>query len=110
MPSFHLHEDRLKCPYSGCRKSFEKPAVLTDPSTMPRKSYYACPHCQSKIDILTENLKVVDVRPVEYPKVLDSPAKCVHHPSFLNTFPKDGRIPEECLVCPKILQCTARRQ
>ena len=110
MPHLHFHEEKLKCPYNGCGKSFEKPAVVTDSSTMPRKTYYACPHCQSKIDILTENLKAVDVKPADYPKVLDSPAKCAHYSSFLNTFPKDGGIPEECLVCPKVLQCTVRKQ
>jgi DNA-directed RNA polymerase subunit RPC12/RpoP len=110
MSPFHLHEEKLKCPYGGCGKSFEKPAVLTDSSTMPRRTYYACPHCQSKIDILTEDLKIVQVKPTEYPKVLDSPAKCAHYSGLLNAIPKDGAIPDDCLVCPKVLQCTLRKQ
>jgi DNA-directed RNA polymerase subunit RPC12/RpoP len=110
MSPFHLHEDKLKCPYSGCGKSFEKPAVLTDSSTIPRRTYYACPHCQSKIDILTENLKIVQVKPAEYPRVFDSPAKCAHYSGLLNAIPKDGTIPEDCLICPKVLQCTLRKQ
>jgi hypothetical protein len=112
MPSFHIHqhEGRLKCPYEGCGKKFERPAVLTDHSTLPRKSFYACPHCQSKIDIIVQDLKVVDIKPIEYPKVFDSPAKCAHYSSLLNSTSIDMPVPDECLTCPKVLQCSIRRQ
>jgi DNA-directed RNA polymerase subunit RPC12/RpoP len=101
--------EKLKCPYKGCGKSFDKPSVLTDTSTIPRQTYYACPYCASKIDIIVEKMKIVEVKPAEYPKVFDSPAKCVHYFGFLNTLPKDTQIPDDCLVCPKVLQCTIRK-
>ncbi|MDI6847823.1 MAG: hypothetical protein QMD23_06835 [Candidatus Bathyarchaeia archaeon] len=107
---FHHHQEKLKCPYTGCGKSFEKPTVLTDSSTIPRQTYYACPYCMSKIDVIVEGMKIVRVKPTEYPKVFDSPAKCVHYFGFLNTLPKNTAIPDECLVCPKILQCNIRRR
>lgn len=107
----HTHKEKLKCPYKGCEKSFDKPTVLTDSSTIPRQTYYACPYCMSKIDVIVEDVKIVGVKPTEYPKVFDSPAKCVHYFGFLNTLlPKDAAIPDECLVCPKILQCSVKRQ
>ena len=106
----HAHEEKLKCPYTGCGKSFDKPTVLTDASTIPRQSYYACPYCMSKIDILTENMKIVSVKPTDYPKVFETPAKCTHYFGFLNTIPKDGGIPDDCLVCPKVLQCSIRKR
>jgi hypothetical protein len=109
MPHFHSNEDRLRCPYKGCEKSFEKPAVLADNSTVPRETYYACPHCMSKLDIITQDLRVVDVRPAEYPKVFDSPAKCARYSALLNVFQGSGKIPDECLVCPKVLQCSFRK-
>jgi hypothetical protein len=109
MRHLHLHDDKLRCPYEGCGKSFEKPTVLTDSSTMPRQTYYACPYCQSQLDILVENLKIVSVKPTEYPKVFDSPAKCARYFGFLNTTPKDAPIPDECLICPKVLQCSVRK-
>ncbi|MBS7616164.1 hypothetical protein KEJ45_03060 [Candidatus Bathyarchaeota archaeon] len=105
----HHHDEKLKCPYKGCGKTFGKPAVLTDNSTIPRQTYYACPYCMSKIDIVVENMKIVDVKPTDYPKVFDSPAKCVHYFGFLNSIPKDMPIPDECLVCPKVLQCSVRK-
>jgi hypothetical protein len=77
---------------------------------MQRETFYACPHCMSKIDIITENLKVVDVRPMQYGEVFDSPAKCARYSSFLNAIELDMAIPDECLVCPKILQCGIKRR
>jgi len=71
MPRFHIHDEKLKCPYKGCEKSFDKPTVLTDSSSMPRVTYYACPYCMSKLDIIVENMKLVGVKPTEYPKVID---------------------------------------
>jgi len=105
----HSHAEKLKCPYTGCGKSFDKPTVLTDKSTIPRQTYYACPFCMSKIDILVDEMKIVGVRSVEYPTVLDSPAKCVHYFGFLNAIPKDVPIPDDCLVCPKVLQCSVKK-
>ena len=109
MHGFHFHDEKLKCPYKGCGKSFEKPAVLTDSTVMPRETYYACPYCQSKLDIMVENLRIVRVKPTEYPKVFESPAKCVHYFGFLNTIPREISLPDECLVCPKVLQCSVRQ-
>ncbi len=111
MPLFHAHEDKLRCPYSGCGKTFEKPAILTDQSAIPRKTYYACPYCQSKIDILVDGMKVVGVKATEFSKVvLDSPAKCPLHFQFLSTTPTDAPVPDECLACPKVLQCDIRKK
>ena len=112
MPLFHSHShnEKLRCPYKGCEKPFEKPSVLTDTSTIPRQSYYACPHCMSKLDITLDNMKIVDVKPAEYPKVFESPAKCAHFSSLLNPLPHDAPLPEECLLCPKVLQCSIRKK
>lgn len=107
----HSHTQTLRCPYKGCGKSFEKPTVLTDSSTVPRQTYYACPYCMSKIDITVDNkMKLVGVKTAEHPQVFDSPAKCVHYFGFLDTLPKDDAIPDECLVCPKILQCSLKKR
>jgi DNA-directed RNA polymerase subunit RPC12/RpoP len=105
----HSHGDLLRCPYKGCEKTFDKPTVLTDSSKVPRESYYACPYCMSKIDLVTEGMRVVDVKPVEYPPtVFDSPAKCAHFSGLLGM--SHGILPDECLVCPKVLQCDARKR
>jgi hypothetical protein len=107
----HLHhQGKLKCPYKGCGKSFERPVILTDSSCFPRKSNYACPFCMSKIHLTVEGLKVVDVTPLDYPKVFNSPAKCAHYASLLNSTLSDRPLPDECMVCPKVLQCSLKKE
>lgn len=111
MPLFHIHDDtKLKCPYDGCGKSIDKLTVLTDATMVQRQTYYACPYCLSKVDIMVEDMKIVGVTPKEYPKVFETPAKCVYYPSFQNTTVNDGRILDKCLICPKVLQCSGKRQ
>ena len=112
MPLFHLpsHDEKFRCPYKGCEKTFEKPTVLTDTSTIPRQSYFACPYCMSKIDIAVENMKIVGIKPTEYPIVFDSPAKCAHFSGLPNALPPNAPLPDECLLCPKVLQCNIRKK
>ncbi len=106
LSSLHLRGGpTLKCPYKGCGKAFERPTILTDPSTLPRKSFYVCPHCQSKLDLHVDGLKIVDIKATEYGEVFDSPAKCARYSGFVNAISKDVPVPDDCLVCPKILQC-----
>jgi hypothetical protein len=102
-------DERLRCPYDGCGKVFEKPTVLTDGSTVPRQSFYACPHCMSRLDIIMEGMKVKSIKAMDYPKVFDSPAKCANFFGFLHAFPEGAPLPDECLICPKVLQCNIRK-
>ena len=106
----HGSEEKLHCPYKGCEKNFEKPTVITDTSTIPRQNHYACPFCMSKLEIITEKEKIVGVKATEYPTVFDSPAKCAHFSGLLNAPPGCGLTLDECLICPKVLQCDKRRK
>lgn len=106
----HGSEDKLRCPYKGCEKHFDKPTVITDTSVIPRQTHYACPYCMSKLDITTQNNKIISIKPTEYPTVFDSPAKCAHFSGLLHAPPESMLTLEECLVCPKVLQCTIRRK
>jgi hypothetical protein len=106
----HGGEDKLRCPYKGCEKRFDKPTVITDNSVMPRETHYACPHCMSLVDIVTEKSKIVDVRPLQYPTVFESPAKCAHFNGLLNAPAGSMLTQDECLVCPKVLQCNLRKK
>jgi len=111
MGLFHgrTQPEHLRCPYKGCEKTFEKPTVLTDRTKVTRESYYACPFCNSKIDIVTENMRAVSVKAVDYPAtVFDSPAKCARYGGVLGV--GNSPLPDECLVCPKVLQCDSRKR
>jgi len=106
----HGSAEKLQCPYMGCEKKFEKPTVITDNTVIPRTTHYACPFCMSKLEIVTEKSKVINVKPTEYPMVFDSPAKCAHFGGLLNVPPESLLTQDECLVCPKVLQCNVRKK
>ena len=103
-------DERLRCPYEGCGRSFDKPTVMTDSSCVPRESFYACPHCMSRLEITMDGMKVKSINATEYPRVFDSPAKCAHFFGFLHAFPENAPLADECLICPKVLQCTVRKK
>jgi transcription elongation factor Elf1 len=63
----------------------------------------------SKLEIKTDKMKIVSVNPAEYPKVFESPAKCAHFSSFATIRPKNMPLADECLLCPKVLQCEIRK-
>ena len=111
MQLFHgHHEEKLQCPYKGCEKRFDKPTVITDNTVIPRQSHYACPYCMSKLDITTQNQKITGIRPTEYPIVFDSPAKCARYSGLLQAPEGSMLTQEECLICPKVLQCNIRKK
>jgi hypothetical protein len=107
---FHLHDDKLHYTYKGCEKTFDKPTVLTDETATPRQSYYAHPHCMPKLDIVTEGLKIVEIKPTEYPTVFESPAKCAHFSGLMSNLPENAAISDDCLICPKDMQCNLRQR
>lgn len=102
---------KLQCPYSMCGKVFDKPVVMLDSSSVVRETYYACPHCQSKVE--------VDVGDPMHPRLLTvtdpmyvgrrAPAACVHYVGYLRDLSGDVTIPDECAVCPKVVQCSVKR-
>jgi DNA-directed RNA polymerase subunit RPC12/RpoP len=106
-----MRPGHLTCPYNECKKEFEKPLVLTDFSSTPRETYYACPHCLTKVEVVTEDSKLDSVsvetsgKPVE-----KTPTECTHHLGYLENLPKEATIPDECLTCPKLLQCFVKKE
>lgn len=112
MHLFHSHGsgEKLQCPYKGCEKHFDRPTVITDDSVIPRQTHYACPFCMSQLELETAKEKIVSVKPTEYPMVFDSPAKCAHFSGLLNAPLGSMLTQDECLICPKVLQCNNRKK
>jgi len=63
----------------------------------------------SKLDIKMDGMKIKEIKPTDYHMVFDSPAKCAHFFGYLHAFPVDAPLPDECLICPKVLQCNIRK-
>jgi len=104
--------DRLVCPYVGCGRSFAKPTVLTDESKLPRETYYACPHCYSRLEILVDDskkMRVVSVRRASDPGDI-APPYCHHYFGFLQGIAEKVSLPDECLTCAKIMQCLVKKR
>jgi len=95
------------CPYFNCRRNFRKPLMLTDSSKLPRETYYACPHCLSKLNVAVDNAETVHnfsraTERNELAKLIE----CPYHFGHLKNLPKDSSVPDECFVCANLIQCS----
>jgi hypothetical protein len=62
----------------------------------------------SRLQLETAKEKIISIKATEYPMVFDSPAKCAHFSGLLNAPPGSTLTLDECLICPKVLQCNNR--
>jgi len=95
----------VKCPHPGCGKKINQLIAQIDLSRIPRETYYACPHCKNRIDLTLEeeSLKF----PSRSRKVREeNPSSCPHYFGYLKLFSSGGQIPEECLTCKRLTECT----
>ncbi len=99
----------LHCPYNQCGKKFEKPVVLTDSTRLLRETYYACPHCHSKIDVSVDSKSgsLLSIKTADTP-VDAAPAQCKHFFGYLKLGENGSSMPDECAICPKVMQCFVR--
>jgi len=103
--------ERLVCPYVECRKGFEKPLMLTDYSRTPRETYYACPHCLTKVDVVAKDRSLDSVSLETSGNAPEkTPSECGFRFGYLKTLPRDATIPDGCLTCPKLLQCFVKKE
>ena len=106
-----LQTGKLQCPYSSCRKTFEKPIVLADKSQVVRETYYACPHCRSKVELILDDPvhpRLVSVDD-EFYVGRRAPNQCPHYIGYLRELPGDSDLPDGCAVCPKVMQCFIKK-
>lgn len=102
----------LVCPYDKCGKEFKQPVLLSSEADLTRETYYACPHCHSKLDLVltdAKNLSAIEVIAATDTKAHvckeEKPESCSNYIGYLKTLPDDISIPEKCLTCPKIVLC-----
>jgi len=99
--------EELRVHTMGCGKKFEKPTVLTD-SQLSSISYYACPHCMSRLDITVVGEKIRISRQPSTHGFFESPAKLRSFLWWVEPASPDTMLPDECLICPKYSQCNLR--
>ena len=98
------------CPNPKCRRKIEELIVVSDVSTAPVERYYACPHCFFKLDVISTQPQKEKKRkgepPVKPPQKKEKgPSRCAGYLGYLATLPKNKPTPQECLICPKVLDC-----
>ncbi|MCK4933408.1 hypothetical protein KAS06_01940, partial [Candidatus Bathyarchaeota archaeon] len=126
-----LKHAQLVCPYEKCGRPFQQAVMVTDSSKLPRETHYACPHCMLKVELLLHNnggdkLGGVSIHSVEDEALLSTladghrssgleeavsnphttrPTKgCKHFLGYLRTHHNCADIPDECAICPNIVQ------
>lgn len=103
-------ENETVCTYIKCGKTYKEPILVTNLSAdAQEKTYYACPHCLSKVNIpekKTQKQEETANEPEEDAESEeDNSLTCPYHFGYLKTKPKNASIPDECLTCPKMIKC-----
>ena len=120
------------CQNPRCRREIEEPILLTNLSVTPPEQYDACPHCFTKLEPKTTvNQEVTDKNEVmeetkdSDPQLLKKvedlilssnvnqqkekkTSSCPQVFGYLGNRPADAPIPQECLVCKRIMDCMLR--
>jgi DNA-directed RNA polymerase subunit RPC12/RpoP len=105
----------LVCPYKTCGKEFKQPILLTNEAESLHTTYYACPHCHSKVDLILRDAE--DLKTVKAVASIDAkthvckqkgPENCPHYVGYLRTLPENYLLPERCLTCPKVILCITK--
>jgi hypothetical protein len=104
-------EQAIVCPYVKCGKLFSEPIELTVRAKGSLKTYYACPHCFSRVSVPDNPGKSLSEAPLGALKkaskgtTKEDVANCAHFLGYLKTRPKGSPIPDDCLTCAAILKC-----
>lgn len=100
---------------SECRETFHKPILATLTSHDYAQTYYACPHCLSKVNVVkkekSEEKKESSILVDEVKKVVvkhEANTKCSHFLGYLKQHSKSAPFPDECFTCNRMIECLIR--
>lgn len=123
--------ETLTCPNAACAKNFSTPLLTVNRRYDEEKTFNACPFCLTKLpveesppkeidsddnsgalsldqsdeDLSTNNEEISDTEKAEEsPESSSQEGACNHYLGYLGK-EKNHQIPDECLVCLKIIEC-----
>ncbi|MGB9959007.1 MAG: hypothetical protein ACPLKQ_00585 [Candidatus Bathyarchaeales archaeon] len=117
IPASHSY----KCTNPSCQKTFTNPIKVENLSLNNSTVYEACPYCLTEITVeksfsVSEKQKPVDKRDSEVFSEADKkiqPAaetdECKHYFGYLSERTRKEGLPEECMLCGKIVQCMLKK-
>ena len=90
-----------------CKREFMEPLTLTDFSRTHKETYYACSHALTGDNQVTQssNSNPASAETTDEPREKDAP-ECTHYFGYVAS---GDKIPEECLICPKLLKCLTNK-
>ncbi len=97
-----------------CRAAFSKPLATTLSSSDRVETYYGCPRCLAKvkgIEKREDQQKSTNRGSLEESKLEKQEggeAECRYSFGYLGKRSKDAPIPEECLTCSRMIECTIK--
>lgn len=100
----------FKC--NECGREFQKPLFASISSQGLVQTYYACPHCLTKMPEAKEkdaerSETTVPTKEAKKTETKPEIQNCQHFFGYLKKRPKETAIPETCLTCEKIIECMA---
>jgi len=112
----------LTCPNNKCGKVFDKPLQTINLQQNSDTPYNSCPYCfteiilpESEIEIpLSENeienpqeesFTETKLNKEESTEVLEKTITCNHHLGYLKEKELKQQIPEECILCTRVIDC-----
>jgi hypothetical protein len=113
------NSQKFTCPNPKCERTFSSPITVQNLTEPNRAPYYACPYCLTEMGETSENqLKAhrtgrseterLKTQPVEAEPPQEPPShKCPYHFGYLSKRSKEEKIPDECMICEKLIDCMA---
>ncbi|MEM3640323.1 MAG: hypothetical protein QXH37_00125 [Candidatus Bathyarchaeia archaeon] len=106
---YPFEESTFVC--NGCGESFSQPILATVSSDGNLRKYYACPHCLTEIISTKSQSKEDEANSISANEMktaavkLENNIECKNFFGYLKKRPKNTPIPEECLICDKMIEC-----
>jgi len=103
-----VKDEIITCPNSKCKCEIREPIVISDLSTRPVRRYYGCPYCFFEFNAVSVQFQKKDPSTEQIKNEEKASSVCNYYFGYLTRRPKDVPIPQECLVCLKLLECTLK--
>jgi len=94
-----------------CGRTFLKPILARVSTSGKVQTYQACPHCMTRVYNIADS-KSEKRKPAGLQKVSNASedlwscrVECGHFYGYLNKRQKGTAIPEQCLICAKVVDC-----
>ncbi len=108
----------LTCPNDACKRIITKPLKTLNRQQDSKEPYYACPYCLTEIT-LNETEKDDEPEKPEAEIIVpeentiqnqEKLSDCKHYFGYMNEKEHKQQMPEECMLCSRIIDCMAKEK